>query len=153
MVTACRCCDHANVKLQGPQAVCCFTGGPHAGIGLALEAAKTLQPGETLLVSRPLAVVTRSAEAAAELAAEAESSSSSNGNWVIPLDEEIEAVADQLAEGSSSSRTQVGTHQEAAVMTLLYVVRQGSPLVPRLQQLMIAVCMTMPAYTCMPICH
>jgi hypothetical protein len=68
-------------------------------VGLALEAAKTLQTGETLLVSKPLAAVTRSAEAAAALAAEAEESSSSSGSWVIPLDEEIEAVADKLAGG------------------------------------------------------
>lgn len=79
-------------------------------MGLALEAAKTLQPGETLLVSKPLAAVTRSAEAAAALAAEAEESSSSSGSWVVPLDEEIEAVADELAGGNGKSL--VGAHAE-----------------------------------------
>jgi len=80
-----------------------------AGIGLALEAAKTLQSGETLLVSTPLAAVARTADAAAALAEEGEASSSSSGNWVVPLDEEIEGLADQLATSSSNdSRTQVG---------------------------------------------
>ena len=71
---------------------------------MALEASKTLQAGEILLVSKPLAVVPRSDEAAAALAEEAAAASSS-GNWVIPLDEEIEAVA--AAIGSAGSRTQV----------------------------------------------
>ena len=70
------------------------------------------------MVSQPLAVVNRSPAAAAALAEEAEGSSSSSGNWVIPLDEEIEALADQLAAAASNSsgssslagsqRTQVG---------------------------------------------
>jgi hypothetical protein len=77
-------------------------------VGLALEACKTLQPGETLLVCRPLAVLRRSEEAAAGLAADG----SSSGGWVLPLDEEIEGLADQLAAAaaagdSSGSRLQV----------------------------------------------
>jgi hypothetical protein len=75
-----------------------------SGVGLALEASKTLQAGETLLISKPVAVVPRSDEAAAVLAEEAAAASSS-GNWVIPLDEEIEAVA--AAIGNAGSRTQV----------------------------------------------
>lgn len=78
----------------------------HTGLGLALEAAKTLQPGETLLVSQPLAAVPRSPEAAAALAADAEASASSSGSWVVPLDEEIEAVADQLAAGAQKQQQQ-----------------------------------------------
>lgn len=91
----------------------CFLLPP--GVGLALEAAKTLQPGETLLVSKPLAAVTRSAEAAAALAAEAEESSSSSGSWVVPLDEEIEAVADELAAGGDG-RALVGAPGYAPVV-------------------------------------
>lgn len=78
--------------------------------------------------------MTRTPQAVAELAEEAETSCSSSGIWVVPLDEEIEAVADQLAGDSSSigRRTQVGLAgfrvgvRGGGLLVVLLAWRQGS---------------------------